>query len=152
VHRRPICAAGHGGQILISQTTHALLEDQEEELPGASQRPRPAAAQGLRPPDPDLPARRAGLQESVSAAADRSSTRPFEGDEGRLADAARRALPASEREIRRCVRVLIADDQALVRPGFRMILEAEEDLEVVGEAPTAARRVDEVRGCGPTSS
>jgi DNA-binding NarL/FixJ family response regulator len=32
------------------------------------------------------------------------------------------------------VRVLIADDQALVRSGFRMILDAKEDLEVVGEA------------------
>jgi DNA-binding NarL/FixJ family response regulator len=32
------------------------------------------------------------------------------------------------------VRVLIADDQALVRGGFRMILEAKEDMEVVGEA------------------
>jgi len=31
-------------------------------------------------------------------------------------------------------RVLIADDQALVRRGFRMILETEADLEVVGEA------------------
>jgi DNA-binding NarL/FixJ family response regulator len=32
------------------------------------------------------------------------------------------------------VRVLLADDQALVRAGFRMILEAHDDLEVVGEA------------------
>ena len=32
------------------------------------------------------------------------------------------------------VRVLIVDDQALVRAGFRMILEAQDDLEVVGEA------------------
>ena len=32
------------------------------------------------------------------------------------------------------VRVLVADDQALVRGGFRMILEAEPDLAVVGEA------------------
>jgi DNA-binding NarL/FixJ family response regulator len=31
-------------------------------------------------------------------------------------------------------RVLIADDQALVRGGFRMILEAQEEIEVVGEA------------------
>jgi DNA-binding NarL/FixJ family response regulator len=31
-------------------------------------------------------------------------------------------------------RVLIADDQALVRAGFKMILEAEGDIEVVGEA------------------
>jgi len=32
------------------------------------------------------------------------------------------------------VKVLIADDQALVRTGFRMILEAEDDVEVTGEA------------------
>ena len=32
------------------------------------------------------------------------------------------------------VRVLLADDQALVRGGFRMILDARDDLEVVGEA------------------
>jgi DNA-binding NarL/FixJ family response regulator len=32
------------------------------------------------------------------------------------------------------VKVLIADDQVLVRSGFRMILESREDLEVVGEA------------------
>jgi DNA-binding NarL/FixJ family response regulator len=31
-------------------------------------------------------------------------------------------------------RVLIADDQALMRRGFRMILDAEDDIEVVGEA------------------
>ena len=45
------------------------------------------------------------------------------------------------------LRVLIADDQAMVRAGFRMILEAESDIEVVGEAKdgeealAAARRV-----------
>jgi DNA-binding NarL/FixJ family response regulator len=32
------------------------------------------------------------------------------------------------------IRVLIVDDQALVRAGFRMILESEEDIEIVGEA------------------
>ena len=31
-------------------------------------------------------------------------------------------------------RVLIADDQALVRGGFRLILETQDDIEVVGEA------------------
>ena len=45
------------------------------------------------------------------------------------------------------LRVLIADDQAMVRAGFRMILEAESDIEVVGEAKdgeealAAARRL-----------
>jgi DNA-binding NarL/FixJ family response regulator len=32
------------------------------------------------------------------------------------------------------IRVLVVDDQALVRSGFRMILEAQEDIDVVGEA------------------
>jgi DNA-binding NarL/FixJ family response regulator len=32
------------------------------------------------------------------------------------------------------IRVLIADDQALVRGGFRMILDAQQDIEVVAEA------------------
>lgn len=38
-------------------------------------------------------------------------------------------------------RVLIADDQAMVRGGFRMILEVEEDIEVVGEAEDGAQAV-----------
>jgi DNA-binding NarL/FixJ family response regulator len=37
------------------------------------------------------------------------------------------------------IRVLIADDQALVRAGFRMILEIEPDLVVVGEAADGER-------------
>jgi DNA-binding NarL/FixJ family response regulator len=40
------------------------------------------------------------------------------------------------------IRVLIADDQALVRAGFRMILDAEDDLEIVGEASDGAQAVE----------
>jgi DNA-binding NarL/FixJ family response regulator len=40
------------------------------------------------------------------------------------------------------IRVLLADDQALVRSGFRLILEAREDLEVVGEAEDGAEAVE----------
>lgn len=40
------------------------------------------------------------------------------------------------------IRVLIADDEALVRRGFTMILEAEPDLEVVGEAVDGYAAVD----------
>jgi DNA-binding NarL/FixJ family response regulator len=39
------------------------------------------------------------------------------------------------------VRIVLADDQALLRKGFRMILEAEDDLEIVGEAADGADAV-----------
>jgi DNA-binding NarL/FixJ family response regulator len=39
------------------------------------------------------------------------------------------------------IRVLLADDQQLVRGGFRMILRAESDIEVVGEAADGAEAV-----------
>jgi DNA-binding NarL/FixJ family response regulator len=45
--------------------------------------------------------------------------------------------------------VLIADDQALVRAGFRMILEAEQDIEVVGEAADGGAAVAEARRLHP---
>jgi len=35
--------------------------------------------------------------------------------------------------------VLVAEDQAIVRAGFRALLDAEPDLEVAGKPPTAAR-------------
>jgi DNA-binding NarL/FixJ family response regulator len=47
------------------------------------------------------------------------------------------------------IRVLIADDQALVRAGFRMILDAEEDLDVVGEASDGAEAVEQTRRLDP---
>jgi DNA-binding NarL/FixJ family response regulator len=47
------------------------------------------------------------------------------------------------------VRVLIADDQAMVRAGFRMILELEEDIEVVGEAQDGEQAVAAARRTRP---
>src|SRR6478736_6097083 len=47
------------------------------------------------------------------------------------------------------VRVLIVDDQALVRAGFRMILDAEPEIEVVGEAADGRDAIDLVRSLGP---
>jgi DNA-binding NarL/FixJ family response regulator len=46
-------------------------------------------------------------------------------------------------------RVVIADDQALVRGGFRMILEAQPDLQVVGEAADGYQAVDQARKLQP---
>jgi DNA-binding NarL/FixJ family response regulator len=47
------------------------------------------------------------------------------------------------------IRVLIADDQALVRAGFRMILDAEEDIDVVGEASDGAEAVAQAKRLTP---
>ena len=45
--------------------------------------------------------------------------------------------------------VLLADDQALVRGGFRLILDAQEDLEVVGEADDGRAAIEAARSLRP---
>jgi DNA-binding NarL/FixJ family response regulator len=47
------------------------------------------------------------------------------------------------------IRVLIVDDQALVRGGFRSILEGQPDLEVVAEAEDGAQAVARAAECDP---
>jgi DNA-binding NarL/FixJ family response regulator len=47
------------------------------------------------------------------------------------------------------IKVLLVDDQALVRAGFRMILEAEEDMQVVGEATDGYGAIDSAKRLGP---
>jgi DNA-binding NarL/FixJ family response regulator len=43
------------------------------------------------------------------------------------------------------IKLLIADDQVLVRTGFRLILDAEDDIEVVGEASDGLEAVEATR-------
>ena len=127
VHRAArICNAGHGGQILLSQTSRQLLEDEEELAPGWSlldlgprrlkDFDRPVGLFQLVAPDlpQDFPPVRAET----------------DGGDGR-------------------VTVLIADDQALVRAGFRMILDAEGDIEVIGEATNGEEAISEIRRLHP---
>jgi DNA-binding NarL/FixJ family response regulator len=47
------------------------------------------------------------------------------------------------------IRVLLCDDQALVRSGFRMILDARDDLEVVGEAEDGREAIALARKLSP---
>jgi DNA-binding NarL/FixJ family response regulator len=47
------------------------------------------------------------------------------------------------------VRVLLVDDQALVRTGFRMVLDAEADIEVIGEAADGLQAIQAARRLRP---
>jgi DNA-binding NarL/FixJ family response regulator len=47
------------------------------------------------------------------------------------------------------IRVLLADDQALVRTGFRMIVDAQPDMRVVGEAGDGVEAIDRTRELTP---
>jgi len=135
VHRAArICATAHGGQVLLSQTTQALLE--EEEALGELDF-RDLGARSLKNFDrpvriyqllaPDLPAEFPELRSAEEGA--RHSAQLADRHEVAYAAAAAAVQDSTGK-----VRVLIVDDQALVRTGFRMILDAEEDMNVVGEA------------------
>src|ERR1039458_1813748 len=47
------------------------------------------------------------------------------------------------------ITVLLAEDHTIVREGFRKLLEAEDDLEVVGEAQTGRQAVELTRKLRP---
>ena len=49
------------------------------------------------------------------------------------------------------VRVVLVDDQALIRTGFKMILESEGDIEVVGEAGDGREAISLARRHDPMS-
>ena len=77
-----------------------------------------------------------------------ASSTPDRGEDGGFVVRARLPLRGSADD----VRVLIADDQELVRAGFRVILNAEPDIEVVGEASDGAQAVEAApERCAPTS-
>jgi DNA-binding NarL/FixJ family response regulator/class 3 adenylate cyclase len=114
IHRAArICSAGEGGQILLSQATAGLLEDEDVTLADLGERElkdfeRPVRIYELLAPDVTAESQAPGV-----------------------------------------IRVLIVDDQALVRAGFRMILDADDTIEVAGEAADGRQAVAEAQRLRP---
>jgi len=117
IHRAArICAVCSGGEIRLSQATYSLLDDEEHDL--SSFTAVDLGEQRLK--DFERPVR---VYQLVAVST------PEPG-----------AAAVAENG---CIRVLIVDDQALVRAGFRMILDADGDMEVVGEASNGEEAVAE---------
>jgi DNA-binding NarL/FixJ family response regulator/class 3 adenylate cyclase len=143
VHRAArICDAGHGGQTLLSETTRSLLVDEEEEFEHFEL--HDLGPQMLK--DFDRPVRIYQLTISGLPAAFPELRTAVSGATT-LADKQDELLAASSEG--GGVRVMIVDDQALVRAGFRMILEAEPDIAVVGEASDGGEAVSECERLKP---
>ena len=83
------------------------------------------------------------------ARACRSARRPTDGGAG---IGRRVRSPRQAAHLGRCavsIRVLLADDQAMVRAGFRMILESDPEIEVVGEAANGEQAMASTRRLRP---
>jgi DNA-binding NarL/FixJ family response regulator/class 3 adenylate cyclase len=144
VHRAArICDAGHGGQVLVSETTRSLLEDEEHELDLHDLGPHVLK-------DFDRPVRIYQLA-IEGLPADFPPLRTQSGEHAASLAVRQEELASSppEASTSKAVRVLIVDDQVLVRTGFRMILEAEPDLEVVGEASDGREAIAQARSLAP---
>jgi DNA-binding NarL/FixJ family response regulator len=110
-----LCDAADPGQILASPVVHAVA------APHVKEPIRPAGTMRLR-----------GLPDPVAV----TQVVWREEDEALLPD------PPAVRE--RPITVVVADDQKLLRAGFSVILEAEPDITVVGEAADGRAAVDTV--------
>jgi DNA-binding NarL/FixJ family response regulator/class 3 adenylate cyclase len=121
IHRAArICNACNGGEVLVSQATSTLLDDEEHK--GSVFALLDLGEQRLK--DFERPVR---VYQLVAVDID---TEPATTAAG-------------------VIRVLIVDDQALVRAGFRMILDAQENIDVVGEASNGEEAIVEAERLRP---
>ena len=132
---------------VVHRTLQEALTNVRRHAPGASVQVRLVVGDGScsrwrrRPAVPATSSRATGCAACASAprsSAGRSS--PIRGRRGSGSGSSSRGGTV--------IRVLLADDQALVRGGFRALLDAEPDLTVVGEASTGRRG----RAAGPRAA
>jgi DNA-binding NarL/FixJ family response regulator/class 3 adenylate cyclase len=112
-----LCDAAGGGEVLVSEVVRRVAGSRVTAFM------RPAGAMRFK-----------GLSEPVSVA-----IVEWRDDNDQRAGTGEPEAPA------RPITVVIADDQRLLRTGFRVILEAEPDIEVVGEADDGRAAVDIVK-------
>jgi DNA-binding NarL/FixJ family response regulator/class 3 adenylate cyclase len=115
-----VCAAAHGGQILLSGETHDAVEIDCVHLGQFPLRGVSANVDLYQVLDPQLP--NSFPSPNVSAAKEHVSN---------------------------VVRVVIVDDQEMVRTGFRLILGATDGLQVVGEASNGLDALDVIAEAQP---
>jgi DNA-binding NarL/FixJ family response regulator/class 3 adenylate cyclase len=113
-----LCDAADGGQILVSEAVRHVAGGRVAELM------QPAGALRLR-----------GIADRVAVAQVRWQPDGVDASDDK--DPPQAGM--------RPIAVVIADDQRLLRAGFRVILDAESDITVVGEAPDGRAAVDVVR-------
>jgi DNA-binding NarL/FixJ family response regulator len=125
-----VCNAGHGGQVLVSEATRQIVA---HALPEGSEL-RDLGEFDIRNFDT--------AQRLFQVCAD-GLTPQFPSLRVPVAT----ALPTGSRA--GVIRVLLVDDQELVRAGLRMILQPEDTIEVVGEAADGLQAVAEVARLEP---
>jgi DNA-binding NarL/FixJ family response regulator len=120
--------AGHTGHHHPQPRTRRSIHRRPE---SRRHRTRPHRHTRTRPGRGRHPARRARTRRHLPPPRATSTPRPA-GDH---------AVLGQRRKTHMTIRVLIADDQPVIRAGFRMLIDAEPDLEVVGEAGTGREAV-----------
>ena len=116
-------AGGSHARVRVTRGDDALVIEVDDDGGEEASAAPPGAGQGVR-----------GMRERAQAAGGTLEAGPQAGGGWRVVA----TLPTARAVT---IRVLVADDQTLVRAGFRALLDSEDDIEVVGEAVDGADAV-----------